>query len=111
VLFPAPGARRTLPGEREVGDVGDGSDDRRSQRRQPWEIRTQVEIDTLRAMALQATPRAHPCPEPGPWAEHPCEAEGYIADGSSPRKWFDGTRVEGAWGHIDAAVVDMVRCV
>jgi hypothetical protein len=111
VLFTAPGARRTLPGEREVGDVGDGSDDRRSQRRQPWEIRAQVEIDTLRAMALQATPRAHPCPDPGPWAEHLFEAEGYIADGSSPRKWFNGTRVEGTWGHIDASVVDMVRCV
>jgi len=91
--------------------VGDGSDDRRNQRRQAWEIRAQVEIDTLRAMADQATPRPHPCRDPGPWRTHLLEAEGYIADGSNLRKWFTGTRVEGTWGHIDAAVVGMVRCV
>jgi hypothetical protein len=93
-------------------------DDRRRDRRQPWEIRAQTQIDTLRAMAAEAesrdpggTGRTRPCPDAGPWREHLIEAEGYIADGSNPLKWFYGTRVEGVWGHIDAAVVDMVRCV
>jgi hypothetical protein len=92
-------------------------DERRDQRRQPWEIRAQVEIDTLRAMAARAQPdpdRRQPQARDAvrdPWQGHLSEAEGYVADKPGPKKWYAGTRVEGAWGHIDGAMVEMVRWV
>jgi hypothetical protein len=111
--------RETAPARRERRRAKRQArrDERRDQRRQPWEIRAQVEIDSLRAMAARATPdrearQAQGDDETGkPWRGHLSEAEGYIADKPGPKKWYAGTRVEGAWGHIDGAVVEMVRWV
>ena len=47
--------------------------------------------------ADQTPQRPTPLPRGGPWASTAVEAEGYITDHSSLRKWYYGTRVEGAW--------------
>ncbi|HKE75579.1 MAG TPA: hypothetical protein VKB57_18305 [Acidimicrobiales bacterium] len=91
----------------------------RTERDQPWEIRVQVEIDTLRVMAASATQDCggHPpcgvatCPVCSGWQAHLLEAERYLDSPRNPLRWWAGTRVEGAWGHVDAAAVEMVRGV
>jgi hypothetical protein len=90
-----------------------------TERDQPWEIRVQVEIDTLRVMAASARPECggHPpcgaaaCPLCTGWERHLNEAERYLDAPRSPFRWWAGTRVEGSWGHVDAAAVDLVRGV
>ena len=97
----------------------DGGKQHPTERDQPWEIRVQVEIETLRAMAASARRECggHPpcsdrkCPVCRSWKRHLTDAEAYLNSRRNPLRWWAGTRVEGAWGHVDAAAVDLVRGV
>lgn len=107
---PAP---RTATGD-EYGSAPERAQKRRSQ---TWEIRAQVGIETLRAMANESENRCHHapggplCPECDSWRRHLVAAEEYLDARPSIRNWREGTRIEGTWGHIEAATVDLVRTV
>lgn len=91
----------------------------KKQRSQPWEIRAQVGIEMMRAMAAAARTECggHPscgdpkCPVCTVWQDHLRQAEDYLDAAPNPFRWWSGTRVEGAWGHVDAATVELVRGV
>jgi hypothetical protein len=91
----------------------------KKQRSQPWEIRAQVGIEMMRAMAAAARAECggHPvcgdplCPVCTAWQDHLRQAEDYLDASPNPLRWWSGTRVEGAWGHVDAATVELVRGV
>lgn len=83
--------------------------------RRSWEIHAQVAIDDVRGLAESATSRAAGrSPAPRQTAvEHINHqlslAESYLQRPAAPWTWLRGTRLEGAWCHINNAKVGLIQ--